>query len=84
MIPPKRKRKPLAKAKAARFDSLVARYYLAVYSFATRFTDNLREAVALTRDAFKSRENELKTRRDEDALAKILMSALIRAGVATA
>ena len=84
MIPPKRKRKPSANARASRFDTLVARYYPAVYSFATRLTDNPREAVALTRDAFKSTENQLQTRRDEDALAKILMSALIRAGVATA
>jgi len=84
MIVPKRKRKPPTKAKASRFDSLVARYYPAVYSFASRFTDNPREAVALTRDAFKSTQRQLQTRRDEDALAPILMSAVIRAGLATA
>jgi DNA-directed RNA polymerase specialized sigma24 family protein len=82
MIPPKRKRKPLAKAKPSRFDSLVARYYPAVYSFASRLTDNPRGAVALTRDAFKSTQNQLQTRRVEDALATILTPAVIRADVA--
>ena len=80
----KRKRKPPVRAKALRFDSLVARYYPAVYSFASRFTDNPREAVALTREAFRSTQKQLQTRRDEDALATILISAVIRAGVATA
>ena len=84
MTPPKRRRKPLAKAKASRFDSLVARYYPAVYSFASRLTDNPREAVALTREAFKSTQKQLQARRKEDALETILMSAVIRAGVATA
>jgi DNA-directed RNA polymerase specialized sigma24 family protein len=83
MTPAKRKRKPPARAKALRFDSLVARYYPAVYSFASRFTDNPREAVALTREAFKNTQKQLQTRRDEDGLATILISAVIRAGVAT-
>jgi hypothetical protein len=82
--PPKRKRKPPGKAKALRFDSLVARYYPAVYSVASQFTDNHRAAVALTREAFKSTQRQLQTRRDEYALATIFMSAVIRAGVATA
>src|SRR5947209_11834158 len=47
------KRMPPMKAKNSRFDSLVARYYPAVYSFASRLTDDPREAVVLTRDAFK-------------------------------
>ena len=84
MTPTKRKRKPPARAKALRFDSLVVRYYPAVYSFASRFTDNPREAVALTREAFKSTQKQLQSRRDEYALATILISAVIRAGVATA
>jgi hypothetical protein len=37
------------KAQSSRFDSLVARYYPAVYSFASRLTDDPREAVVLTR-----------------------------------
>jgi hypothetical protein len=43
------KRKPPMKAKSSRFDSLVASYHPAVYSFASRLTDHPREAVALTR-----------------------------------
>ena len=42
------------KTKSSRFDRLVARYYPAVYSFAARLTDDPREAVALTREAFNS------------------------------
>jgi DNA-directed RNA polymerase specialized sigma24 family protein len=72
------------KAKTSRFDSLVARYYPAVYSFASRLTDDPREAVMLTYDAFKSMRNQLRNRRDESALASILISAVIRAGLTTA
>jgi DNA-directed RNA polymerase specialized sigma24 family protein len=74
----------MMKAKTARFDSLVARYYPAVYSFASRLTDDPREAVMLTYDAFKSMRNQLRNRRDESALASILISAVIRAGLTTA
>jgi DNA-directed RNA polymerase specialized sigma24 family protein len=78
------KRKPTMKAKTSRFDSLVARYYPAVYSFASRLTDDPREAVVLTHDAFKSMRQQLRNRRDESALASILISAVIRAGLGTA
>jgi DNA-directed RNA polymerase specialized sigma24 family protein len=78
------KRKPMTKAKTSRFDSLVARYYPAVYSFASRLTDDPREAVVLTHDAFKSSRNQVRNRRDEAALASILISAVIRAGLTTA
>ena len=79
-----RKRKPLMKAKISRFDNLVARYYPAVYSFASRLTDDPREAIVLTRDAFKSTRKQLRNRRDEVALASILISAVIRAGLTAA
>jgi DNA-directed RNA polymerase specialized sigma24 family protein len=72
------------KAKTSRFDRLVARYYPAVYSFASRLTDDPREAVVLTRDAFKSTQNQLRNRRDEAALASVLISAVIRAGLTAA
>jgi len=72
------------KAKTSRFDKLVARYYPAVYSFASRLTDDPREAVALTRNAFKNTQRQLRNRRDETALATILISAVIRAGLAAA
>ena len=71
-------------AKSSRFDSLVARYYPAVYSFASRLTDDPREAVVLTRDAFKSTRKQLRNRRDEVTLASILISAVIRAGLTAA
>jgi hypothetical protein len=73
------KREPPVKAKSSRFDSLVARYYPAVYSFASRLTDDPREAVVLTRDAFKSARKHFRNRRDEVALASILIAAVIRA-----
>ena len=72
------------KTKTSRFDSLVARYYPAVYSFATRLTDDPREAVVLTRDAFNSTRKQLQNRRGETALATILISAVIRAGLSGA
>jgi len=84
MTPTERKRKPPARAKALRFDGLVARYYPAARGFACRFMDHPREAVALTRKAFKSTQKQLQPRCDEDALATIHISAVIRAGVATA
>jgi DNA-directed RNA polymerase specialized sigma24 family protein len=78
----KRRKLPM-KTKTSRFDNLVARYYPAVYSFASRLTDDPREAIALTRYAFKNTQEQIRNRRDETALATIL-TALIRAGLATA
>jgi hypothetical protein len=72
------------KTKSSRFDSLVARFYPAVYSFATRLTDDPREALVLTRDAFNITRKQLQNRRDEVALASILISAVIRAGLIAA
>jgi DNA-directed RNA polymerase specialized sigma24 family protein len=83
-LPLVKKKKPLIKAKTSRFDSLVARYYPAVYSFASQLTDDPRQAVMLTHDAFTRTRKQLKNRRDENALASILVSAVIRAGLATA
>jgi DNA-directed RNA polymerase specialized sigma24 family protein len=74
----------MMKTKTSRFDSLVAQYYPAVYSFASRLTDDPRAAVVLTHDAFKSMQKQLRNRRDETALASILISAVIRAGLTTA
>src|SRR5438876_6735344 len=74
------KRRLPMKTKSSRFDSLVARYYPAVYSFASRLTDDPREAVVLTRDAFNSTRKQLRNCSDERVLASILISAVIRAG----
>jgi len=78
------KGKPTIKAKSSRFDTLVARYYPAVYSFASRLTDDPREAVVLTRDAFNSTRKQLQTRCDENVLASILIFNVIRAGLTAA
>ena len=75
------KRKPM-KAKSSRFDSLVARYYPAVYSFASRLTDDPRDAIELTRNAFRIARKELCSLRDQTAVATILILAVIRAGLA--
>jgi DNA-directed RNA polymerase specialized sigma24 family protein len=80
---PNQKTKPM-KTKRARFDTLVARYYPAVYSFASRLTDDPREAVLLTHDAFNSIPKQLWNRRDEVALVTILLTAVIRAGLTAA
>ena len=74
--------KPSIKTKRARFDTLVARYYPAVYSFASRLTDDPREAVVLTREVFNSTRKQLGSRRDEVARVTILLNAVIRAGLA--
>jgi DNA-directed RNA polymerase specialized sigma24 family protein len=72
------------KTKNSGFDRLVARYYPAVYSFATRFTDDPREAVALTRDAFRRSQQQLRNLRDQTVVATTLISAVIRVGLAAA
>jgi hypothetical protein len=72
------------RTKRARFDTLVARYYSAVYSFASRLTDDPREAVLLTPQAFSSTRSQLRIRRDEVALVIMLLNAVIRGGFAAA
>jgi DNA-directed RNA polymerase specialized sigma24 family protein len=72
------------KTKRARFDTLLARYYPAVYSFASRLTDDPREAVLLTHDAFNNTRKQLRSRRNEVARVTILLNAVIWAGLAAA
>lgn len=81
---PHQKRKPRIKTKHARFDTLVARYYPTVYSFASRLTDDPREAVLLTHDAFNRIRKKLWSRRDEGAVVTILLTAVMRAGLTAA
>jgi hypothetical protein len=76
------KRKLPMKVKSSHFDRLVARYYPAVYSFACRLTDDPREAIELTRNAFRSVQKQLCSLRDQTAVATILILAVIRAGLA--
>jgi hypothetical protein len=76
------KKEPPMKAKNLRFDSLVARYYPAVYSFACQLTDDPRDAIELTRNTFRSVQKQLASLRDQTAVATILILAVIRAGLA--
>lgn len=71
------------KTKSSSFDRLVARYYPAVYSFAARLTDDPREAVALTRQAFNCEQKQLQRMRSQTAIATALIAAVLRAGLAT-
>src|SRR5205823_14249032 len=79
-----RNRKPPMKVKSTRFDSFVARYYPAVYNFASRLTDDPRVAELLTHDAFMSIRKQLRNRRQVSDLAFILECAVCRAGLTTA
>jgi DNA-directed RNA polymerase specialized sigma24 family protein len=72
------------KTKSSRFDSLVARYYPAVYSFAARLTDDPREAVALTRQAFNRARKPLQSIRSQTTIATVLIAAVVRGGLASA
>jgi hypothetical protein len=72
------------KTRTPLFDRVVARYYPAVYSFASRFTDDPREAIALTRNAFCSSQKQLRNLHDQRAVATALIAAVIRAGRAPA
>jgi hypothetical protein len=66
------------------FDCLVARYYPAVYSFAARLTDDPRDAVALTRQAFSGARKQLQRMHSQTAIATVLIAAVLRAGLAAA
>lgn len=74
---PYQKPKPI-KTKRARFDTMVAHYYPAVYSLASRLTDDPREALVLTREAFNTTRKQLGTICDENLFASILVSTVIR------
>ncbi len=81
--------KPAKKAKTnitkrQHFDTLVARYYPAVYSFASRLTEDPMQAVLLTQDAFNSTRNQLGRPRGEIARVTMLLNAVIRAGLTPA
>src|SRR5438477_12768028 len=76
---PNEKRNPSIKTNLGRFDKLVARYYPAVYHFASRLTDDPREAVLPTYRAFNSIRTQLCLPRNEVALARILLKAVVRA-----
>jgi hypothetical protein len=72
------KRKPPMKTKPACFDTLVARYYYSISSFALRMTDDPLEAVLLTHHAFNSTRKQLRSRRDEAIIVIMLLVAVIQ------
>jgi DNA-directed RNA polymerase specialized sigma24 family protein len=72
------------KTKSSRFDRLVSSYYPAVYSFAARLTDDPRETVALTREAFNGARKQLQSIRSQTAIATVLIAAVLRAGLVSA
>jgi len=84
LLPTNRKGVDLMKPKSSSFDRLVARYYPAVYSFAARLTDDPRDAVALTRQAFNAARNQLHRMRSQTSIATVLIAAVLRAGLAPA
>jgi len=79
-LPQQNQRKRLP-AKAKSLNSLVARHYPAVYNFACRFTDDPLKAGVLTHHAFNRTRKQVRTCRDENVLASILISNVIRAGL---
>ena len=79
-----KRRKLTIKTKTSRFDRLVARYYPAVYSLASRMTDDPRQAVVLAHDALESTRQRLGNRRGETAFASVLIAAVIRVGLTAA
>ena len=75
------KRKPLIKPDFVRLDALGARYYPAVYNFASRLVDEPWEAALLTQLAFVSIRKQAWQPRDETALIRILFKAVVRLGL---
>ena len=68
------------KGKRARFGTLVARYYSTIYSFASRLTDDPREAVLLTHEAFTTTRKKLRNHRSEAEFVTTLLGAIIGRG----
>ena len=68
----------------SRFDALVSRYYPAVYGLAVRLTEDPRVAAGLTRTAFRNAEKELTHLTSKRSIVNTLLSAVLRAGLATA
>jgi hypothetical protein len=73
------KRKPPIKTKGACFEALVAHYYPAVYSFASRLTDDPRQALLLADHAFDTTLKQLSNCCDENVFASMLFANVIRA-----
>ena len=72
------KRKPPIKKTGPLFDALVACYYRGVYRLALQITDDSLEAALLTRQAFNRIRKQLRNRRDEATIVKMLVAAVIQ------
>jgi hypothetical protein len=81
---PNEKRNPSIKTNLERFDSLVARCYPAVYNFASRLTDDPREAALLTKAALNTIRKQPWCPRDEITVLRILLKAVVRTRFTTA
>ena len=76
-MPIKKESRPI-KTKPPSFNTLVARYHRVIYSLALRITDDPLEAVLLTRDAFNRTRKELRSRRGEAIIVRMLIAAVIQ------
>jgi hypothetical protein len=72
---PSQKRKAQIK-KPTPFDALVARYYCTIYSLVLQITDDPLEALLLTHDAFNRTRKQLRSRRDEAIIVRMLIAAV--------
>jgi DNA-directed RNA polymerase specialized sigma24 family protein len=72
------------KTKSSSFDGVVARYYPAVYSLAARLTDDPRAALALTKEAFRNAQKQLRNLHNQAAVATVLLTSVLRAGLLAA
>jgi hypothetical protein len=75
---PNEKRNPSIKTNFGCFDTLVARYYCSIYSFALQITDDPLEAVLLTHHAFNSTRKQLRSRCAEAVIVIMLVAAVIQ------
>ena len=70
------KRKSPSKTKPLCFDALVARYYCSIYSLVLQITDDPLEALLLTHDAFNRTRKQLRSRRDDAIIVRMLVAAV--------
>ena len=73
-----KKRKSPSKTKPRSFDALVARYYSSIYTLVLQITDDPLEAALLTHQAFNTIRKQLRNRRDEATIVKMLVAAVIQ------
>ena len=71
-----RKRKSPNKTRPLRFDALVARYYDSIYNLVFQITDDPLEALLLTHDAFNRTRKQLRNRRDDAVIIRMLVAAV--------